>query len=68
MKNRNGFRAAGSDPGDDIFSKYLATIGTPNFPEIVPEIVPKEFQRKDRLLIWMEYELLHRDIIRRKKK
>ena len=64
MENRNGFRAAGSDPGDDIFSKFLATIGTPDFPEIVP----KEFQRKDRLLIWLEWELLHEDIIRRKKK
>lgn len=64
MENRNGFRAAGSDPGDDIFSKLLATIGTPDFPKIVP----KEFRRKDRLLIWMEYELLHHDIIRRKKK
>lgn len=63
MENRNGFRAAGSDPGDDIFSKFLATIGTPDFPEIVP----KEFQRKDRLLIWLEWELLREDIIRRKK-
>ena len=64
MEKRNGFHAAGSDPGDDIFRKFIATIGTSDFPEIVP----KEFQRKDRFLIWMEYELLHRDIIRRNKK
>lgn len=63
MQKRNSFCAAGPDPGDDIFSKVLATFGTPKFPEIVPE----EFHRKDRLLIWLEWELLHEDIIRRKK-